>query len=83
MDNFDAYSDAFKDWHGFRPRGGLAAAFLALDPAGQTAAIDAAHEGWRLETAREASRREADRVTFRAKVAALGLDPDKYMHLAS
>lgn len=79
---FDAYSDSFKDEYGFRPRGAEADAFLALDTAGQEAALEKMWEGWRLATEAETARRNADIAKFRATVAATGLDPDKYMHLA-
>ncbi|MGE3483448.1 MAG: hypothetical protein AB7L09_01825 [Nitrospira sp.] len=66
------YSDLYKELRGFRPRH----AFATLADASAALAVLYA------EQAAEGQRREAERGAFRVKLAALGLNPDKYMHLA-
>lgn len=77
-DAISLHSDMYKDRHGFRPRLGVNWAHVAEDPA--------KFEGYVREKIAEMERADArkaeEREAFRAKVRALGLDPERYMALA-
>lgn len=75
---FSEYSDAFKMVNGFRPRGSLAALFLAKSHEAMADAIEALY----AEHEAGETRAREELLAFRAKVEAVGLDPDDYMHLA-
>lgn len=74
---FDAYSDAFKDLNGFRPRGALAERFLNAPESEQDRLLQQVYADLRAELEREAAQRDA----FKAKLSALGLDPERFSYL--
>lgn len=76
-DSFSAYSDAFKDLYGFRPRGRVAELFLGATEAEQTEMLEQVY----ADLAEELERERKAKAEFLEKVAACGLDPVKYAYL--
>lgn len=78
----DYFSDLYKEVNGFRPRGRFTRAQFEADPQGTLDALNAAIAAVSHENDILVAQAQADRAAFTAKVAALGLDPAKYMELA-
>lgn len=76
------HSDVYKSHVGIRPRLDVVWAEVAKDPADFEAWLWAEVDRMDRQAREAEARKAAERVAFRAKVAALGLDPERYMHLA-
>jgi len=76
------HSDTYKEHNGFRPRLGVVWEVVAKDPEGFIAWLNSeVEELYAREREREA-RKAREREAFALKVAALGLDPERFAYLA-
>jgi len=81
-DAISLHSDVYKDYTGIRPRLDVVWDVVAQDPQGFTNWLHEEVEKMGRQERERQERKALERVEFRAKLEALGVNPEKYMSLA-